>query len=82
MTGQMGSEPTPVEVRPRYSCTGKENVVLVRNQIQDALDTEKAILFVALARKYREAMESGGQLDEHPLTIAAREVGATVHWVP
>jgi hypothetical protein len=57
-------------------------VVLVRNQIQDATDTETAIRFVALARQHREAMETGGQLDEHPLTVAARQVGATVHWVP
>ena len=78
----MGTDPTPIEVRPRYSKTGKENVVLVRNQLADAGETEKAVLFVALARKHRESMESGGQMDEHPLTVAARQVGATVHWVP
>jgi hypothetical protein len=77
----MGMEKKPLEVRPRFSNSGKENVELVRNQLADSAGVEEAILFVALARKYREDMESGGMLDEHPLTLAARRVGAAVHWV-
>lgn len=77
----MGTEKKQLEVRPRFSNTGKENVELVRNQLADSAGIETAILFAAQARRHRESMESGGLLDEHPVTLAAREVGASVHWV-
>ena len=70
-----------VEVRPRFRNSSKENVELVRNQIADAGHTAEAIEFAHLVKVLRQSMETGGVLDEHPLTIAARQVGATVHWV-
>lgn len=77
----MGSEVTPLEVRPRFSNTREENVRLVRATLVDAGKRAEAEEFVHLV-ELLETHVSDGQLDGHPVSIAAEKVGAAVHWVP
>lgn len=76
-----GDEVTPLEVRPRFSNDLHANIRLVRGTLADAGEIADAEEFVHLAYLLVTELEAG-RLEEHPVTTAARKVGAAVHWVP
>lgn len=76
----MGTEKTPLQVTPSYSKTRAQNLLAVQTQLIEAGLVAQADQFLS---EYQGLIASRPRrdLDEHPITIAARKVGATVHWV-
>jgi len=76
----MGTEPTPVEVTPRWSNSRAQNVRLVSIQLIEAGKALEADRFLQEYDK-AQAKYRRGELSEHPVTAAARTVGVDVKWV-
>jgi hypothetical protein len=76
----MGTEPTPIEVTPRWSNSRAQNVQLVQRQLFEAGKILESYKFLT---EYGDAQAAyrRGELSEHPVTSAARTVGANVRWV-
>lgn len=76
----MGTEPTPVQVTPSHTNTRQQNLNLVRTQLIEAGLIAQADQFLAEYEAQTAALRRR-ELDEHPITLAARKVGVDVHWV-
>lgn len=75
-----GTEPTPVQVTPRHSNCKADNIRLVVGQLLESPLKDKVGAFlVTLDSAWDKA--AAGDLQDHPITHAAKEVGADVHWI-
>lgn len=76
-----GTEPTPIQLTPRYSYWGGENVSLLISQLRAAgADTETILKFDQEVSRLRDELgPESGQID--PITRAAESIGAEVHWI-
>lgn len=73
-----GTEPTPIQLRPRYSKDGKENLQLMLKQLAEGGASREDIdRFTACVEQLRA--HHPGQII--PLTEAAHAVHAEVHWI-
>ena len=74
-----GTEKTPIQVTPRYSLTGQQNLHRVQSQmLQQGASTEAILEFAKVADETRQRPGIVGQIE--PITAAAHAVGVEVHW--
>jgi hypothetical protein len=78
----MGTEKTPVELRPRFSYGTGQNFELACKQLRDAKVSEADIAEFSFTygQGDRRANVDPAQF-VHPILHAAAKIGVTVHWV-
>ena len=79
MAGLMGSDPTPIEIRPRFGQSRAENVILVTNQLYKAGVPHAKVEEVM--REYERLSKNPTDSETHPLSQALQSHGFKVHWV-
>lgn len=74
----VGTEPTPIELRPRFGLGNEDNWMVCLRQLREAGASEELILKFSYQYGYhnQEATRTGRALE-----TAAENCGLTVHWV-
>jgi len=73
-----GTDPTPPQLRLRYSKIGQENLESAVKQLSEqGVGSADLVRFRVLADELRSP--ESGQIE--PLTQAAMSIGAEVHWI-
>jgi hypothetical protein len=75
-----GTDPTPIQLTPRYSLRGDQNAHRLQLQLRQAgASLETLIKFHEEVDRIRQTPGIQGQIQ--PITEAARAIGAEVHWI-
>ena len=72
-----GTEPTPLELRPRFSLGGEDNWMLCLRQLREAGASSKLIEDFSYQYGYESQETNSGILG---IGNAAEKCGLTVHW--
>lgn len=81
-TAPMGTEPTPLQVTPRFGLSRVQNLARLQQQLIAGGKIAESVRFLEEYERARRAM--AGRFPtaaDHPITTAARAVGVEVHWV-